>query len=151
MGGPPAICAPYNRTSTTGQIQLVSKPSNCMFLVLYPLSCCSRMEETTLPEQAKSVLVLSLVTLLLNEGECGELLVSSSSPPVQWMEEGDELVRGTVLTGRESSPTPTVPTWSEGGEEQREGRGRTWQHDLPFKVEDSICSDPPMEVDTEVS
>ena len=63
---------------------------------------------------------------------------------------GDELVCGTVLTGRESSPTPTVSTWSEGGEKQGEGRGRAWQHNLPFKVEDSVCTDPHMEVDTEV-
>ena len=30
------------------------------------------------------------------------------------------------------------------------GGGRAWQHDLPFKVEDNICSEPPLEVDTEV-
>ena len=29
------------------------------------------------------------------------------------------------------------------------GRGRAWQHSLPGKVEDSICSEPHLEVDKE--
>ena len=33
--------------------------------------------------------------------------------------------------------------------EQGGRRGRAWQHSLPFKIEDSICSEPHLEVDTE--
>ena len=44
---------------------------------------------------------------------------------------------------------PVVLVWSEGGEEQGGGRGRAWQHSLPFKVEDSVCAEPHLEVDTE--
>ena len=61
-----------------------------------------------------------------------------------------EFVCGTELTGRQNSPAGTELTWSEGGEEQGGGRGRGWQHNLPFKVEESACSEPPLEVDTEV-
>ena len=111
-----------------------------------------RMEETTplSSSRSKSVLVLSVVLLLVKGVECGELVVSSPPPPVRRTEEGEELVSGTELTGRQNSPPQTVLMWSEGGEEQGEERGRAWQHDLPFKVEDNICSDPPLEVDTEV-
>ena len=41
-----------------------------------------------------------------------------------------------------------MSVWSE-EEEQGGGRGRAWQHSLPVKVEDSVCSDPHLEVDTE--
>ena len=108
------------------------------------------MDETTPPERSKSVLFFSPVVLLVKGVGHGELVVSSSSPPVQWMEEGAELVCGTELTGRESSPTPTVPKWSEGGEGQGGGKGKAWQHNLPFKVEDNICSEPHFEGDLEV-
>ena len=40
--------------------------------------------------------------------------------------------------------------WSEGGEEQGGGRGRVWQHSLPFKVGESVCFEPHLEVDSEV-
>ena len=68
------------------------------------------------------------------------------------MREGEELVCGTagVLTGRHNSPTQAVSVWSEGGEEQGGGRGRVWQHNLPFKVEDSVSFEPHLEVDSEV-
>ena len=108
------------------------------------------MEETTPPEWSKSALVFSLVVLLVEGGECGELVVSSPPPLVRRTEEGEELVCGTELTGRQNSATGAESTWSEGGEEQGGGRGRAWQHDLPFKVEDSVCTEPPLEVDTEV-
>ena len=108
------------------------------------------MEETTPPEWSKSVLVFSLVVLLVEGGECGELVVSSPPPLVRRTEEGEELVCGTELTGRQNSPASAELTWSEGGEEQGGRRGRGWQHNLPFKVEESACSEPPLEVDTEV-
>ena len=54
------------------------------------------------------------------------------------------------MTFRQKSSAGAESTWSEGGEEQVGGRGRAWQHDLPFKVEDIICSEPPLEVDSEV-
>ena len=54
-----------------------------------------------------------------------------------------------MLKGRQSSPAGAVPAVSEGGEEQGGGRGRAWQHSLPFKVEDSVCAEPHLEVDTE--
>ena len=37
------------------------------------------------------------------------------------------------------------PVWSGGG-----GRGRSWQHSLPFKVEESVYFEPHLEVDSEV-
>ena len=37
------------------------------------------------------------------------------------------------------------PVWSEGGE-----RDRVWQHRLPVKVEESVCFEPYLEVDTDV-
>ena len=37
------------------------------------------------------------------------------------------------------------PGWSGGGE-----RDRAWQHRLPVKVEESVCFEPHLEVDTEV-
>ena len=79
-------------------------------------------------------------------GECGELVVSSPPPLVQRKEEREEFVCGTELTGRQNSPTGAESTWSEGGEEQGGGRGRAWQHDLPFKVEDNSCSEPHLNV-----
>ena len=108
------------------------------------------MEETTPPEWSKSALVFNIVLLLAEGGECGELVVSSPLPLVRRTEEGEELVCGTELTGRQNSPASAESTWSEGGEEQGGERGRAWQHDLPFKVEESACSDPHLEVDTEV-
>ena len=108
------------------------------------------MEETTPSEWSKSTLVFCLVTLLVKGAECGELVVSSPPPPGWRRREGEELVCGTVPTGTHNSPAGTVSTWSEGGQEHGGGRGKAWQHDLPFKVEDNICSEPPLEVDTEV-
>ena len=53
-------------------------------------------------------------------------------------------MENNALTGRQSSPTGAVSMWIEEG-----GRGRAWQHSLPFMVEDSICSEPNLEVDKE--
>ena len=75
------------------------------------LSCCSRMEETTPPHWAKTVLVFSLVALLAKAGECGELVLPSLPLLVQRTEEREELVCGRVraLTGnRENIPVPAV-------------------------------------------
>ena len=108
------------------------------------------MEETTPPEWSKSVLVFSLVVLLVEGDDCRELVVSSPPPLVRRTEEGEELVCGTELTGRQNSPTGAGSTWSEGREEHGEGRSRAWQHDLPFAVEDSVCAEPHLEVDWEV-
>ena len=108
------------------------------------------MEGISPPEKSKSVLVLSAVLLLVEGGECGELVISSPPPLVRRMEEGEELVYGTKLTGRQNSPTGAGSTWSEGREEHGEGRSRAWQHDLPFAVEDSVCAEPHLEVDWEV-
>ena len=107
------------------------------------------MEETTPPEQSKSVLVLSLTALLVEVGECGELVLPPLPPLVQRTEEREELVCGTELTGGQSSAADTVSVESEGGEEQGGGRGRASQHSLPFTVEDSVCSEPHLEVDRE--
>ena len=91
--------------------------------------------------------MFSLVVLLVEGGECGELVVSSPPPLVRRTEEGKEFVCGTELTGRQNSPAGTeLTTWSEGGEEQGGGRSRAWQHDLPFKVEESVCSEPLLDV-----
>ena len=107
------------------------------------------MEETAPPEQSKSVLVFSLVVRLVEGGEYGELVLPSLPLPGWRRREGEELVCGTELTGRHNSPAGPEPMWSKGGEEQVGGRGREWQHDLPFKAESNICSGPLLEVDWE--
>ena len=106
------------------------------------------MEETTSPERASSALVVgfSLVSLLVKGGECGELVLPSLPPLVRRTEEREELVCGRVraLTGnRENNPVPAVSVWSE---EEGQGGGRG---SLPVNVEDSVCSDPHLEVDKE--
>ena len=106
------------------------------------------MEETTPPERASSALVVrfNLVSLLVKGGECGELVLPSLPPLVQRTEEREELVCGRVraLTGnRENNPVPTVSVWSE---EEGQGGGRG---SLPVNAEDSVCSEPHLEVDTE--
>ncbi len=61
----------------------------------------------------------------------------------------DVLPRVRALTGnRENNPVPAVSMWSE-EEEQGGGRGRAWQRSLPVNAEDSVCSEPHLEVDTE--
>ena len=107
------------------------------------------MEETTPPEQSRSALVLSLAPLLAKGGDFEELIISSP-PPLLRRDEWEELVCGTLPAARQNSPAGAESTWSEGGEEQGGGRGRAWQHDLPFKVEDNICSEPHLEVDAEM-
>ena len=111
----------------------------------------SRLEESTPPERANSILVFSLVALLVKGGE-SEKLVLPSQLPEEGTEGREELVCGRfrLLTGRENNPVPAVSVWSEGEEEQEGGRGRAWQHSLPFKVEESICAEPRLEVDKEV-
>ena len=111
------------------------------------------MQESTPPERARSALVVgfSLVLLLVKGGECGELVVGSLPLLVRRTEEREELVCGRVraLTGnRKNNPVPAVLVWSE-EEEQGWGRGRAWQHSLPANAEDSIYSDPHLEVYTE--
>ena len=110
------------------------------------------MEEISPPEKLKSVLVLSAVVLLVEGSEFEELVISSPPPLVRRTEEGEELVCGTELTGRQNSISSTQPVsvWSEVEEKQGGGTGRAWQHDLPFKVEDSVCAEPHLEVDWEV-
>ena len=109
------------------------------------------MEESTPPFSflSKSVLVIGFVALLGKGGECGELVLPSLPPLVQRTEEREELVCVAELTGRQSSAAETVSVWSGGGEEQGEGSGRAWHHSLPCKVEDSVCSEPSLEVDRE--
>ena len=72
---------------------------------------------------------------------------SPSLPPlVRRTEEREELVCGRVraLTGnRENNPVQTVSVWSE---EKGQGGGRG---SLPVNAEDSVCSEPHLEVDTE--
>ena len=80
------------------------------------------------------------MALLVKGGECGELVLPSLPPLVRRTEEREELVCGTELTGRQNSAAESVSVESEGGEEQGGGRGR---------VEDSVCSEPHLEVDTE--
>ena len=108
--------------------------------------------ETTPPftSRSKSVLVLILVSLLVKGGECGERVLPSLPPLVRRTEEREELVCGRVraLTGRETTQVPAVSVWSE-EEELGGGRGRVWQYSLPADAEDSIYSDPHLEVDTE--
>ena len=118
------------------------------------VSCCSRMQEPT-PQsssQSKSALALSPVDLLVKGGQYGELVLPSLPPPGWRRREGEELVCGTAgaMTGRQNSPTQAVLVWSEGGEEQGGGSGRAWQHSPPFKVEESVSSEPHLEVDREV-
>ena len=107
--------------------------------------------ETTPPftSRSKSVLVLSLVSLLVKGGECGELVLPSLPPLIRRTVESGELVCGTTNKGRQHSSAGAVPAASGGGEEQGEERGRAWQHSLPFKIEDSVCSEPHLEVDRE--
>ena len=84
-------------------------------------------------------------------GECGELVLPSLPPLVRRTEEREELVCGIVraLTGnRKNNSVPAVSVWSE-EEEQGGGRGKAWQHSLPVNADDSVCSDPHLEVDTE--
>ena len=107
------------------------------------------MEETTPAQWAKSALVFSLVALVVNGGECGELVFPLLPPLVRRTEEREEFVCSTELTGRQNCPTGAVLAASEGEEEQGGGRCRAWQHRLPFKVEDSVCSEPHLEVDRE--
>ena len=111
------------------------------------------MEEST-PHSSvcKSALVLSPAALLVKGGQYGELVLPSLPPPGWRRREGEELVCGTAgaLIGGQNSPTQAVSEWSEGGEEQGGGRGRAWQHSLPFKVEESVSSEPHLEVDREV-
>ena len=102
------------------------------------------MEETTPPQWAKSALVFSLVALLVKGGECGELVLPSLPPLVQRTEEREELVCSTELTGRQNNAAE-----SGGGEEQGGVCGGVWQHSLPGKVEDNVCSEPHLEVDKE--
>ena len=106
------------------------------------------MEESTPHSSSwsKSDLVLSHITVLVKVGQYQELVLPSLPLPV-WRREGEELVCGTagVLIGGQNSPTQAVSEWSEGG-----GRGRAWQHSLPFKVEESVSSEPHYEVDREV-
>ena len=117
----------------------------------FPSPCCVKMEESTPPSSSlsKSVLVIGLVPLLVKGREYGELVLPSLPPVVRRTEEREELVCGTELTGRQSSAAGAVSVESEGGEEQGEGRGRAWQHSLPCKVEDNVCSEPHLEVDRE--
>ena len=117
----------------------------------FPSLCCVKMEESTPPSYSlsKSVLVIGLVALLVKRGECGELVLPSLPPLVRRMEEREELVCGTELTDRQSSAAESVSVESGGGEEQGEGSGRAWQHSLLGKVEDNVCSEPHLEVDTE--
>ena len=106
------------------------------------------MQESTPPERANSALLVgfSLPSLLVRAGECGELVLSSLPPLARRTEEREELVCGRVraLTGiRKNNPVPAVSVWSE-EEEQGGGRGT-----LPVNAEDSVCSEPHLEVDTE--
>ena len=96
------------------------------------------MEETTPPERASSALVVgfSLVSLLVRGGGCGELVLPSLPPQVRRIKEREELVCGTMLKGKQSSPAEAVSVGSWGGEEL-------------FKVENSVCAEPHLEVDTE--
>ena len=107
--------------------------------------------DTTPPftSHPKSVLVLSLVSLLVKGGECGELVIPSLPPLIRRTVESEELVCGTTNKDRQHSSAGAVPAASGGGEEQGEERGRAWQHSLPFKVEDSVCAEPHLEVDRE--
>ena len=113
------------------------------------------MQESIPPERASSAIVVgfSFVLLLVRGSECGELVLPSLPPLVRRTEEREELVCGRIsaLTGnRENTQVAAVSVWSEGEEGQGWGRGRVWHYDrLPVNVQDSICSDPHLEVDTE--
>ena len=108
------------------------------------------MEESTPHSQSMRPLLLSSVALLVKGGYYEELVLSSL-PPIQ-RRRREELVCGIagILTGRQNRPTQAVSVWSEGGEEQGGGRGRAWQHSLPVKVEESVCFEPHLEVESEV-
>ena len=79
-------------------------------------------------------------------GECGELVLPSLPPLLRRTEEREELVCGRVralIGNRENNTVLAVLVWSE-EEEQGGGRGS-----LPVNVEDSVCSEPHLEVDKE--
>ena len=119
------------------------------------VACCSRMQESTPHSSSwsKSALGLSHITVLVKVGQYQELVLPSLPPPVRRIrEERAELVCGTAgaLTGRQNRPTQAVSVSSVEGEEQEGGRGRAWQHSLPFKVEESVSSEPHFKVDREV-
>ena len=112
------------------------------------------MQETTPPERASSAIAVEfkLISLLRKEGECGELVLPSLPLLMRRTEEKEELVCGRVralIGNRKNNPVSAVSMWSLGGEGQGGGRGRTWQHSLPVSIEDNICSEPHLEVDTE--
>ena len=74
--------------------------------------------------------------------------MQESTPP--------ERASSVLVVGRKNNSVPTVSVWSEGGEEQEGGGeeqeggwGRAWKHSLPVEVEDSVCSEPHLEVDKE--
>ena len=67
--------------------------------------------------RSKSVLVLSLVSLLVKGGECGELALPSLPPLVRRTEKREELVCDTTNKGRQHSSAGVVSVESEGGEE----------------------------------
>ena len=118
--------------------------------LFFPSPYCVKMEESTPPSSSslsKSVLVIGLVALLVKGGECGELVLPSLPPLVRRTEEREELVCGTELTGGQSSAVESVSVESEEEEEQGGGRGRAWQHSLPCKLEDNVCTEPHLEVD----
>ena len=79
------------------------------------------MEETTPPEQSKSVLVLSLAAVLVEGGQFGELVLPSLPRLVRRTEEREEFICGTELTGRQNSAVEVVSVESGGGEEQEGG------------------------------
>ena len=112
------------------------------------------MQESTpqFSSWSRSALVLSPVALLVKGGQYGELVLPSLPPPGWRRREGEELVCGTAgaLIGGQNSPTQAVSVSSVEGEEQGGGKGRVWQHSLPFKVEESVSSEPHYEVDREV-
>ena len=54
-------------------------------------------------------------------------------------------MENSALTGRQNIQTGAASEWSGGG-----GRGGARQHSLLFKVEDGICSEPHLEVDSDV-
>ena len=67
--------------------------------------------------------------------------MQESTPP--------ERASSVLVVGRKNNSVPTVSVWSEAGEEQEGGWGRAWKHSLPVEVEDSVCSEPHLEVDKE--
>ena len=115
------------------------------------------MEESTshFTSWSKSVLVLSTVLLLVKGGRSEELVLPTLQSLSKRRREREELVCGTVRTpkdrqtDRQDSPTQAGLTWTNVAGEERVLCSGVEQHGLQIAVEESVCFEPHLEVDSE--